>query len=208
MRARTVGSGALGVLALSLGLVYMFAPETAMQLPGLTVVTDVLQGVDPSILLTGIGGMLSLYALVGAWASGNTTPEPDTASSTSRYETARQLPPERVVDDDRTSVEALVPAELEAEELTEQEAQDARSLLRETTQALLATTDDPAHALDDGSWTDTSLAAAFLSDDAEHSVWSRLRLWLDPERERARRVRVTAREVNTLADAVTQEESS
>jgi len=44
----------------------------------------------------------------------------------------------------------------------------------------------------------TELAAATLADDGPtHSLWSRLRLWLDPESERERRfdrtVRATAR---------------
>lgn len=202
MRVRTLLSGGLGVLALGLGLVYTFEPETAMQLPGLPVAKTALQGVDPGVLLTGVGGLISLYALLGAWASGlKSTQEPATDVSTSRYDDAQQLPPERVVDDDRTSIETLVTAELEAETLTEQGVSDARSVLRDTTQALLATTaSDPDRALETGSWTDTRLAAAFLGNDADHSVWSRLRLWLDPERERARRVRVTAREVGALAD--------
>lgn len=209
MRSRTLVSGGLGVLALGVGLIYTFEPGTAAQLPGLSIVEHTLQDTDPNLLLTGVGGALSLYALLGAWAGGS-QPTRNTSNSASRYVDAQELPPERVIDDDRTPVNEIIDADLEAAELTDEAATEAQLLLRETTRAMLATTtENPEDALEDGSWTDTHLAAAFLSnaDDIEQTVWSRLRLWLDPDRERARRVRVTAREVESVADDIAQEDA-
>ncbi|MCD2201015.1 hypothetical protein LPA44_14095 [Halobacterium sp. KA-4] len=208
MRSRTLVSGGLGVLALGFGFIYTFEPDAATHLPGLPLVETTLQDADPNLLLTGVGGALILYALLGAWAGG-TTPTRNPAS-TSRYANAQELPPERVIDDDRTSVNDIVDTELDATELTEAEATAARHLLRDTTQAMVATTSEtPEDVLAEGAWTDTHLAAAFLSDvdDVEQTVWSRLRLWLDPERERARRVRVTAREVEAFAADLAQEDA-
>ncbi|MCD2204892.1 DUF7269 family protein [Halobacterium sp. KA-6] len=201
MRMRTAVSGGLGVLALALGTVYTFEPGLATQLPGLSLVETRLGDTDPNHLLTAVGGVLSLYALLGAWG-GSITPTNPAAGSASRYDGAQERPPERVIDDDRTPVTEAVPSTLDATSLTEDETAEARTLLRDTTEALIATADaTPEDALADGAWTESQLAAAFLSDagDVEYSVWSRLRRWLDPERERARRVRVTAREVEAFA---------
>ena len=63
---------------------------------------------------------------------------------------------------------------------------------------------DPAAATDlvaNGEWTDDRTAAAFLADGTPTaSLRSRLRLWLDPERERERRLRRTAAAIDRLAD--------
>lgn len=208
MRFRTLVAGSVGVLALAFGLALTFAPETALQLPGLPPARDVLRTVSPSYLLTGLGAVLSLYALGASWVGGG---RPSPATNTDpRYASVQRHPPERVVDDERTPISGTVDAELAADELTEYAAADARSLLYETAHATLAvTTDDPDRALATGSWTDDQRAAAFLSvtDETDYTVWSRIRFWLDPRRERARRVRATTREVEALADTVSEGES-
>lgn len=209
MRTRTAISGGLGVVALALGAIYTFEPALATQLPGLSLVETRLDDTDPNHLLTTVGGVLSLYALLGAWA-GSITPTKPAASSTSRYDGAQEHPPERVIDDNRTPVTEAVPSTLDATTLTEDETAEARTLLRDTTEALIATADAiPEDALANGAWTESQLAAAFLSDAAgvEYSVWSRLRRWLDPEREHARRVRVTAREVDAFAATLKEEDA-
>lgn len=58
-----------------------------------------------------------------------------------------------------------------------------------------------AAAIATGDWTDDRTAAAFLAERGGpgHGVRARLRLWLDPERERERRVRRTVAAVQSLA---------
>ncbi|MDH5020241.1 DUF7269 family protein [Halobacterium rubrum] len=205
MRFRTLTAGGVGVLALALGLTFTFAPETALRIPGLVPARDALRAVSPGQLLTGLGAVLSLYAVGASWLGGGRTSP--TSGAESRYVSVREQPPERVVDDGRTPVGDTVDADLNASEVSEYGAADARALLYETAHATLAvTTDDPERALATGSWTDDQRAAAFLSgtDDVDHTVWSRLRFWLDPRRERARRVRAAAREVEALGDTVSE----
>lgn len=208
MRYRTVIAGGIGILALGLGVTYTFAPETATQIPGLAVIRDAFRDINPSYLLTGLGAVLSLYAVAATWLGGGT--DAPATDSESRYANTQQQPPERVIDDDRTPISATIDADFNANELTKHATADAHSLLHETAHATLTvTTNNPDHALATGSWTDNQLAAAFLSptDETEYTMWSRLRFWLDPHRERARRVRATAREVDALTNTLSEADS-
>lgn len=60
----------------------------------------------------------------------------------------------------------------------------------------------PSEQVATGAWTDDRTAAAFLADDLDPSLRSRIRLWLDPEHERERRVRRTIRAVERLGEDV------
>jgi hypothetical protein len=198
MRFRTL-VGAVGACSLAVGALFMYAPEYATRAAPLDAARRTLGGVDPSMLLVGVGGTFSLYAVLAAWAASVTsTAEP----STTRYGAAQAEPPEAVTDDSRASVTALVGSAF-TDPGREEAAAAAREELRTTVRAALdAAGRDGEQALAEGSWTDSRLAAAYLSEsgDVVPSVWSRLRRWVDADRERERRFRVALREVEACVD--------
>jgi hypothetical protein len=198
MRFRTL-VGAVGACSLAVGALFMYAPEYATRAAPLDAARRTLGGVDPSMLLVGVGGAFSLYAVLAAWAASVTsTAEP----STTRYGAAQAEPPEAVTDDSRASVTALVGSAF-TDPGREEAAATAREELRTTVRAALdAAGRDGEQALAEGSWTDSRLAAAYLSEsgDVVPSVWSRLRRWVDADRERERRFRVALREVEACVD--------
>jgi hypothetical protein len=199
MRFRTL-VGAAGACSLAVGALFMYAPEYAARVAPLETARTALGGIDPSMLLVGVGGAFSLYAVLAAWAA-SVTSTADSSTAT-RYGAAEREPPETVTDDSRAGVTALVGSSVGAV-TRESEADAARAELRATVRAALdAAGRDGEQALADGSWTDSRLAAATLSESEAvvPSVWSRLRRWVDAERERERRFRVALREVEACVD--------
>lgn len=202
MRFRTL-VGVLGVASLGTGALFMYEPTLAAEVPFLAQVKSTFQGVPPSKLLVGLGGALSVYAGVAAWSAGGVTYDSPLNADTTRFGAAYEAPPEAVIDDDRVPVDALSGTAFERVGASRSNVATVQQELRATVRAALVLDGrDPEPVIEAGTWTDTRLAAAYLSesDDVRPSVWSRLRMWLDIEQERARRLRVTQREVKRLVD--------
>ncbi|WP_232700648.1 DUF7269 family protein [Halobacterium wangiae] len=197
MRFRTF-VGILGVASLGTGLLFMYEPALAAELPPLEQAKATFQGIPPSKLLVGLGGALSLYAGVAAWTAGGHPDESPLDADTTRFGAAHQAPPEMVVDDDRVPVNALSGKAFEQVGESRSNVATVQHQLRATVRtALVLDGRDPEPVIEEGTWTDSRLAAAYLSEseDLRPSVWSRLRMWLDLEQERERRFRVTLHEV-------------
>lgn len=202
MRVRTF-VGVLGSAALGAGLILMYEPALIEQTPPLADAKATLQGIPPSKLLVGLGGALSLYAGVAAWAAGTVAHESPLAADSTRFGSAHQSPPEIVIDDDRVPVDALSGNAFKRVSESRSNVATVQQQLRATVRAALVLDDrDPDPVINEGTWTDSRIAAAYLSEtgDVQPSVWSRLRMWLDIEQERERRLHVTLREVEQFVE--------
>lgn len=202
MRFRTF-VGLLGVASLGTGLLFMYEPALAVDVPPLEEAKTTFQGIPPSKLLVGLGGALSLYAGVAAWGAGGLTHDSPLDADTTRFGAAHEAPPEVVVDDDRAPIGALSGKAFEQVGESRSNVATVQQQLRATVRtALVLNGRDSESAIKEGTWTDTRIAAAYLSEspDVRPSVWSRLRMWLDIEQERERRLRVTLREVEQLVE--------
>lgn len=194
MNARTVIFGTIGLLATVVAGLIVFDVAIAA-----TVVKSV-QAVDGTVVLVLCGIGLGLYGLVAAWVAG---PEDTTATS---FDTAIDTPPESVAASDATLVGAATDASFDnAVDWDEAAMSTIVDRLRATaaeTYALAADTDPQAaqQAITAGTWTDDDVATALLAPDTPQPLLARLRLWLDAESERERRIRRTIDEIRSLGD--------
>lgn len=196
-------AGAIGALLLGVGVVFMYEPALVETIEPLADLRARLQGVSTTYLLVTTGGLLAGYAVLAAWAAGSFNSTPVSGTDKTRYDAARETPPEAVVDESRTQIQELSSEAFQTVGTRPDEVANVQSRLQGTVYAALAVTeDDPDAAIHSGNWTDSRLAATYLSedDDLAPSVWSRLRMWLHPEQERQRRLEVTLAEVERLVE--------
>lgn len=206
MRFKTFVTAALGVAALGLGATYTFSPGTVEQVAPLVAFRSWTGDYSPSALLTGLGGVLAAYAALAAWWPELGPPDPKPNSPTERYREVQTTPPEQVAEDDRVPADALLSTALEDAVTDRRSADTARGHLRETVHAALLQAGydaaAAAEAIETGAWAEDQRAAAFLGEDVDHALLSRLRYWLDDEGERARRLQAALRETtDVVADA-------
>lgn len=218
MRRKRVLLGTVGgLLTLVAGL--------AVARPGLVLGVDPLaqpvravSSIETGTLLLGGSALVGLYV---AWAARSATADrllDEETTVDERFERIEVRPPERVTADERT---------LSASDLDETVAfavagdgaafDRVRRRLRSLAAARLSRTDPSAdgvagssdsergaaaaEVIAAGAWTDDRTAAAFLADGDDgpaHPLLSRLRLWLDPDAERQRRIRRTVAAVDAL----------
>lgn len=208
MRLRTLVTAVLGVAALALGFAYTFSPEVVERVAPLVAFRSWTGGYSPSTLLTSIGGLLAGYAALAFWLPSMTLRDTKPDSPTERYRQAQTEPPEQVAADDRVAADALLSDALDDAVSGRGDAEAARRHVRETVHAaLLQAGRDPeaaAELLETGAWTDDTRAAAYLAEDADYSLASRLRHWLDAESEQARRLDAAVREATNVVDDATE----
>lgn len=196
MRLRLLVFGAVGTLATLLAAGLLFAPDLLLQVEPVAALVAVAGESDPKKLLLAGSVLVGLYLTIAARSATETTTggaEPDA------FDDATAEPPEAVTTHRQRQTAAGLADRIDAAVDGNETAHDAvTARLRETATAAYAhtadvDTDAARDAVEGGTWTDDRTAAAFLSksDGPSHSVWSRLRLWLDPESERERRLQRT-----------------
>ena len=192
MRASSVFFGTIGLLATVLaGLVVFDVPIAAA-------IIEIAQTVDVTLVLVLGGLLLGIAGLLAAWITG-----PDSASGTT-FDAAVDNPPESVTAPEGSLVGAGIDASFDdAVAGDEAELSSLVDRLRATaaeTYALATDSDLQAarQAITAGTWTDDDVATALLAPDTPQPLLARLRLWLDAESERERRIRRTIDEIRRL----------
>ncbi|MBV0900243.1 DUF7269 family protein [Haloarcula salina] len=186
MRLRTAVFGTVGLSATALAAALVFAPAALGE--SLVAVAGAL---DPSLALVGGSLLVGLCAALAAWLGG------DDGGSGTAFDAAIDYPPEAVTATESALVAAEVDAAIGDAVAGDDEAMDAvtRRLTEAATTAHAVGAGVPREsarrAVRSGAWTEDAVAAALLDPSEPHSLLARLRLWLDPESERRRRIRRT-----------------
>ncbi|SFR67641.1 DUF7269 family protein [Halogeometricum limi] len=170
-------------------------------------VSDAVETLDDGQLLLALAGTL----LLGRWFARRRA----TSSTTERFTKLRADPPEGVSAPasirvggrfDRVVADAVTAEDDDA-------MRSVASRLRTTATDLYADAEDTdrptaRRRVAAGAWTDDRLAAAFLAADERPPFRSRLRAWLDPSRERRRRVETTVEALFELREGVVPDADS
>lgn len=205
MRLRVVVFGLLGSLTTLLAAAVLLAPAPLLSIGPVGAVVTAAESANVRQLLV-LGSLLvGLYLTVAARSATRPLRDGDGGDA---FDAATADPPEAVTAArQRRTAEALA-TRLDAAVAGDEAAGEAvRARLRETVTAAYArstgcSTEVARRAVDRGEWTDDRTAAAVLAgeDGPTHSLWSRLRLWLDPESERRRRLTHAVRAAGDLAE--------
>ncbi|EJN58147.1 DUF7269 family protein [Halogranum rubrum] len=191
--------GALGVFVTLSAAAFAVAPEAAVGSP-LGSVADTVADADTEQLLLVVAAVVGL---VGLWTARNhNRTDPDDA-----FDTLTESPPEVVSVDGEVVAGHQLDEQFATVAAGNASGHDARvlSTLRSTAVDVLSLrsdVDDATRAVACGRWTDDTVAAAMLAgpDGPRPSLWSRVRLWLDPVAERERRLRRTVEAIETALD--------
>lgn len=215
-RGRTA-VGALGAAATLAGATAVVRPGFALDGP-LAGAVDALAGLDPRALSMAGVALVALSVLASALLPDGERPVAGEAAASDRFDRALDDPPEAVQDAgprtaralDVTIERAVAGDEAALDRVHERLADLVVAALAAETDPFAGTDPDPdpdpeteaRRAVETGAWTDDRTAAAFLSgpEGPAPSLRSRLRLWLDPETERRRRVDRTVDAVETLGE--------
>ena len=207
MQARTALFGAAGVLATSVGAALLFVPDLFVVGP----VEEVLSLVE-TIEATTVAVVAGLLAMGSLLVIARSRPASETVTAVTRadprFERAATVPPEEATAPPGSLTAASVDADArEAIESGGEALADVRSLLRETATSACADREelpetDAAALVECGEWTDDPVAAVFLAgtEGPSASLSSRLRLWLAPGRERARRLERTVAAIERVSE--------
>ncbi|WP_436906704.1 DUF7269 family protein [Halosimplex marinum] len=203
--------GGLGVLATVLGALAVAAPSAVAETEPLATLVGAAAAVGPRDLFVAGSVAVGLSLLRAAVASRESRVVGDPAASR-RFAALLAEQPENA-----TAAEATLAAS-EFDEAIERAVGGndraigtVRDRLRRLAVARLAREGYDSEAADRavaaGEWTDDRTAAAFLAGESGpvSTLWSRLRLWVDPERERERRIRRTVAALDDLADPETSD---
>ncbi len=191
--------GAVGVgLAVAAATVAV-APERATRLfPALTRVTEPLGGVESRLLLAGTAAVVGALAALLARAGGTRTTTDPTVDG------RRDRPVEAVAVPTAAITGAALQGTFDRVRNTDEPdgaAKQLRSLAvaveRTDTGVELSTARERVTT---GEWTDDDLAAAVLSEGVPTPVATRLRGWLDGEREARRRLQTTVAAIEARLD--------
>ncbi|EMA28993.1 DUF7269 family protein [Haloarcula japonica] len=183
MRLRTVVFGTVGLLATAVAASLVFAPTAA----GESLVA-VFGNVAPTTALLAGSLTVGLYAVLAGWLGGG---------SSTAFDVAVDSPPEDVTATERRIFAADIDTAIDDAVAGDDAAMDTvteRLTAAATTAYAIGAgvSQASAHqAVRAGTWTDDAVAAALLAPDEPQSLLARLRLWLDPESERRRRIRRT-----------------
>jgi hypothetical protein len=183
---RTAASvGGLAAVAATVALVFGAVPSE--RVAPFAAVTDAVGGRRFLLLLA------VTLLLAGLWFARRRG-----SSTNDRYTQLRETPPEGVAAPASIRVggefDRLVGEAVASDDDGAMRPVVAR--LRETATELCADATDAdretaRRRIEDGAWTDDALAAAFLAGDGRMPFRARIRAWLDPARERRRRVDAT-----------------
>ncbi|WP_336337495.1 DUF7269 family protein [Haloarcula brevis] len=187
MRPRTVVFGTVGLLATAVAVALVVAPAVV----GESLVA-VLGSVAPTTALLAGSLVVGLCAALAGWLGGR-----GTDGAASAFDVAGDSPPEAVTATEGRLVAADVDAAIDDAVAGDDAAMDAvterLTAAAATAHAIGAGVSQEAarRAVRAGTWTDDAVAAALLAPEEPQSLVARLRLWLDPESERRRRIRRT-----------------
>jgi hypothetical protein len=207
MRWRQVAFGAAGVFATAVALVAAFAPDAVLVVGPMAVVATWLAALELRFVLIAASGVLGGYVVWSARRGQREVVLSADETASRRFETAIERRPEAVTAD----AETLTAAGLDADVTRAIEGEDdAMATVRGELSAALrdvlvgheGQAPESATALiADGTWTDDRTAGAFLADDGgpTYSVLARIRLWLDPDSERERRIARTVHSIERRA---------
>lgn len=199
MRWRVAIFGTLGAVATVVGAAFALAPDLLL---GVALVEETVNSLDdtgPKSVMTGAAAVVGVYVLASARSTGRYQAQEPASDADARFDAARTSPPEAVTADRRTATGAGLDADVQAAiERGGEPLRTLRDLLRELAAEAWAddarqTDTEARRAVETGEWTDDRVAAAFLAGEGgpTPSLLSRVRLWLAPEGERARRVDAT-----------------
>lgn len=192
MAVRAV-AGVVGAAVTLVALAFVLAPDSVgAVLPLQQFVTE-----DPRLTVVAIAALIGLVSVAFARSGGTKSqPDPDIVDE----------PPETVPETGTTAPGSALTYRIDrAADGDEGAATDVRDVLR--TSALRTLARDPSvdtaaaeERLQSGSWTEDTLAAAYLGGGTL-PVSARLREWLAPERERRRRIERTVAAIEREAAA-------
>lgn len=201
MRPLRTAAGVGGLAAVAATAAVVFGVVPSERVAPLATVGESVDG----------GRFLLLFAvtllLAGLWFARRRS-----SSTDDRYTQLRERPPEGVAapasirvggEFDRLVGEAVVSDDDGA-------MRPVAARLRETATGLCADATEAdrqtaRRRIEDGAWTDDALAAAFLAADERMPFRARIRAWLDPARERRRRVDATLDALFELREGVVPE---
>jgi hypothetical protein len=209
MSRRVTVFGTLGALATLVAGAFVLAPEPLLSVPALRRAVERLSRFDPALVMLGATLLVSLYVALAARSPTSERSFTAVSKAKRQYDRASTNPPEEVTADRRAVAAADLDDDiLRAVERGGQRLQSVRQLLGDLAAETYAvrhqtTVTEARDAVATGAWTDDSVAAAFLGDEdgPTPSLVSRIRLWLAPERERARRLDRTLDALDALAEA-------
>ena len=208
MQPRTAIFGTLGVLATALGAVLLFVPGVLFGVGPVEEFVALVATIEATTLAL-VAGALTMVSL---FVTARSRPAPETAPSVTsadpRFERAAVVPPEQPTASPGTLTGSAVDdTAREAVEEGGEALEEVRRLSRETATSAYAahegvTVADAARRIERGEWTDDPVVAAFLAgpEGPPPSLAMRLRLWLTPARERARRLDRTVAAIERVSD--------
>lgn len=206
-QARTALFGAIGTLATCLGGGLLLAPELVAGVGPVDDAITVLAAADTASVGL-IAGVLVLVALFLTMRSRPASGQQGTHPADSRFERVATAPPEQTTASHRSLTAAAVDDEIrQAIERGDDSLGEVRSLLRETAASAYAERMDVSESraterIERGEWTDDPVAARFLAgnDGPDTPVRTRLRRWLLPGEERARRIERTVAAIERVSE--------
>ncbi|QLH84540.1 DUF7269 family protein [Halosimplex pelagicum] len=200
--------GGLGVLATLLGALAVAAPAAVAETAPLSTLVSAAASVGPRDLFVAGSAALGLSLLRAAVTSRGSRLVSGSAAGSRRFAAVVADEPETATAPDGTlAAEALDETVDRAVGGDERAGEEVGERLRRLAVARLAREgwdrESADRAVATGTWTDDRTAAAFLSGDdgPVATLRSRLRLWLDPERERERRIRRTVAALDAVAES-------
>ncbi len=195
MNLRRLRLGLFGLVGLAgtvVAGVLVFVPDAlGGLLPTLRQVTEM---VDP----LWVGALVGVVGLLTAWHVGHGV------LRTTTFDSAVETPPESVTAEETPLSGAGLDERYESAVADAPGAMDALvDRLRATAVTTYALEAEISRERADrvvaaGEWTDDTVAAALLSPERAQPLVARLRLWLDPESERERRVKRTVSAIDDL----------
>ena len=201
-RAVRVVVGVVGAAFVGFAAVLLFAPHRVESIVSITAIARTPAIADEMMragLFASLGVGCAVWILLTrpAWAAGQSEPSSPADDQLPSFETLRTTPPEEA---DTTPVVGASfddTVETFVDATGGGQTDSIRTELRSLTADALVTVDglSPEEAqtrLDDGTWTDDAVAAAYLADrEATLSFRHRLVAWLRPARTKRRRIERT-----------------
>ncbi|QPV62075.1 hypothetical protein I7X12_15170 [Halosimplex litoreum] len=205
--------GGLGVLATLLGALAVAAPAAVAETAPLSTLVSAAASVGPRDLFVAGSAALGLSLLRAAVTSRESRLVSGSAAESRRFAAVVADEPETATAPDGTlaanefaeAIERAVDGDDRALETVDERLRRL-AVARLVREGMDCESADRAVAA--GTWTDDRTAAAFLSeeDGPVATLRSRLRLWLDPARERERRIRRTVAALDEVAESAADEE--
>jgi hypothetical protein len=205
MRPRSL-LGLLGAALALAGAVAVFLPGALLSVGPVRRAVEAAGGVEPTAAVLLASGVTGLYLAVAARSGGSGRAASPEDPADRRFAAAAETPPEAVTADRRRLAGADLDAVVDRASATGGAAlQEARGALARTAADAYAEyagldRERAREAVRAGTWTRDPVAAAFLAGEGgpEPGLGARVRLWLVPKRERARRVERTVRAIERL----------